>query len=28
LIANKPIKILGQFVPDTANPKWILQTLK
>ena len=28
LIANKPTKVLGQFVPDTANPKWILQTLK
>ena len=28
LIANKPTKILGQFVPDTSNPKWILQTLK
>jgi hypothetical protein len=28
LIANKPIKLLGQFVQDTANPKWILQTLK
>ena len=28
LIANKPSKVLGQFVSDTANPKWILQTLK
>lgn len=28
LIANKPTKVLGQFEPDTANPKWILQTLK
>jgi citrate lyase synthetase len=28
LIVNKPTKVLGQFVPDTANPKWILQTLK
>lgn len=28
LIANKPSKVLGQFVTDTANPKWILQTLK
>jgi hypothetical protein len=28
LIANQPAKVLGQFVPDTANPKWILQTLK
>ena len=28
LIVNKPTKILGQFVTDTANPKWILQTLK
>jgi hypothetical protein len=27
-IANKPAKVLGQFVADTANPKWILQTLK
>lgn len=27
-ISNKPSKLLGQFVPDTANPKWILQTLK
>ena len=28
LISNKPTKVLGQFVSDTANPKWILQTLK
>jgi hypothetical protein len=28
LIANKPTKVLGQFVQDTANPKWILKTLK
>jgi hypothetical protein len=28
LIANQPTKVLGQFVQDTANPKWILQTLK
>ena len=28
LIANKPTRVLGQFVIDTANPKWILQTLK
>ena len=28
LIAKKPIKVLGQFVSDTTNPKWILQTLK
>jgi hypothetical protein len=28
LIANQPTKVLGQFVPDTVNPKWILQTLK
>jgi hypothetical protein len=28
LIANQPTKVLGQFVTDTANPKWILQTLK
>jgi hypothetical protein len=28
LITKKPIRLLGQFVPDTANPKWILQTLK
>lgn len=28
LTANQPTKVLGQFVPDTANPKWILQTLK
>ena len=28
LIANKPTKVLGQFVIDTTNPKWILQTLK
>ena len=28
LIANKPAKVLGQFVPDAANPKLILQTLK
>jgi hypothetical protein len=28
LIANKPAKVLGQFVADTVNPKWILQTLK
>lgn len=28
IIANQPTKVLGQFVTDTANPKWILQTLK
>ena len=28
LITNKPTKVLGQFVPDTTNPKWILQSLK
>lgn len=28
LLANQPAKVLGQYVPDTANPKWILQTLK
>jgi hypothetical protein len=28
LISNKPTKVLGQFVSDTTNPKWILQTLK
>jgi len=28
LIANKPIKIIGQFMPETPNSKWILQTLK
>jgi hypothetical protein len=28
MIANAPIKVLGRFVSDTANPKWILQTLK
>ena len=28
LITNKPAKVLGRFVSDTANPKWILQTLK
>jgi hypothetical protein len=28
LIAKKPIKVLGQFVSDTVNQKWILQTLK
>ena len=28
LMANQPIKVLGQFVPDTANQKLILQTLK
>ena len=28
LNAIQPTKILGQFVPDTASPKWILQTLK
>jgi hypothetical protein len=28
MIAKKPIKVIGQYIPDTANPKWILQTLK
>jgi hypothetical protein len=28
LIAKKPIKVLGQYVSDTVNQKWILQTLK
>jgi hypothetical protein len=28
LMSSKPTKVLGQFVSDTANPKWILQTLK
>jgi hypothetical protein len=28
VMAIKPTKVLGQFVSDTANPKWILQTLK
>jgi hypothetical protein len=27
-IAKKPIKVIGQFKPEAANPKWILQTLK
>jgi hypothetical protein len=28
MIAKKPIKVIGQYIPDTANSKWILQTLK
>jgi len=28
LIAKKPIKVIGQYMPETPNPKWILQTLK
>ena len=27
-MVNQPVKVLGQFVPDTANQKLILQTLK
>jgi len=27
-IAKKPIKVIGQYKPEAANPKWILQTLK
>jgi hypothetical protein len=27
-IANQPVKVLGQFVPDNANQQLILQTLK
>jgi len=28
MITKKPTKIIGQHIPDTANSKWILQTLK
>ena len=28
MLAKKPIKVIGQYIPDTANSKWILQTLK
>jgi hypothetical protein len=28
LTAKKPIKVIGQYMPETPNPKWILQTLK
>jgi len=28
LTAKKPIKVIGQYIPDAANTKWILQTLK
>jgi hypothetical protein len=28
LATNKPIKVIGEYIPDTANSKWILQTLK
>ena len=28
LISKKPIKIIGQYMPETPNSKWILQTLK
>jgi hypothetical protein len=28
LIAKKPIKVIGQYMPETPNSKWILQTLK
>jgi hypothetical protein len=28
LISKKPTKIIGQYMPETPNSKWILQTLK
>ena len=28
MVVKKPIKVIGQYIPDTANSKWILQTLK
>jgi hypothetical protein len=28
LVAKKPTKIIGQYMPETPNSKWILQTLK
>ena len=28
MIAKKPIKVIGQYMPETPNSKWILQTLK
>jgi len=28
LAAQKPIKVIGQYIPDAKNSKWILQTLK
>jgi len=28
LAAQKPIKVIGQYIPDATNSKWILQTLK
>jgi len=28
LIAKKPIKVIGQYMPETPNPRLILQTLK
>jgi hypothetical protein len=28
LDAKKPTKIIGQYMPETPNSKWILQTLK
>jgi hypothetical protein len=28
MIAKKPTKVIGQYMPETPNSKWILQTLK
>ena len=28
LMASKPTKIIGQYMPESPNSKWILQTLK
>jgi hypothetical protein len=28
LTAKKPIKVIGQYIPENQNSKWILQTLK
>jgi hypothetical protein len=28
IIAKKPTKVIGQYMPGTPNSKWILQTLK
>jgi hypothetical protein len=28
MIAKKPTKVIGQYMPETSNSKWILQTLK
>jgi hypothetical protein len=28
MIVKKPTKVIGQYMPESPNSKWILQTLK